>query len=60
VRVRARRAGALSDFVAEHGEQGLRALGGRRAAERFLAEQEPEVPEPELVRRLEDLRTRAS
>jgi LAO/AO transport system kinase len=53
VRVRARRAGALSDFLAEHGERGLRALGGRRAAERFLAEQDPEVPEPELVRRLE-------
>jgi hypothetical protein len=29
-RVRARRLGALADFVAEHGERGLRALGGRR------------------------------
>ena len=35
----ARRAGALADFVAEHGEGGLRALGGRRAARRWLAEQ---------------------
>ena len=30
-RTRARRLGALADFVAEHGERGLRALGGRRA-----------------------------
>ncbi|MEA2292651.1 MAG: GTPase, partial [Solirubrobacteraceae bacterium] len=58
VRVRARRSGALSDFLAEHGEQGLRGLGGRRVAERFLAEQDPELPEPELVRRLEQ-RSRA-
>ena len=36
-RVRARRLGALADYVAEHGERGLRALGGRRAAARFLA-----------------------
>ena len=34
-RARARRLGALADFVAEHGERGLRALGGRRAAERL-------------------------
>ena len=33
-RTRARRLGALADFVAEHGERGLRALGGRRAAVR--------------------------
>jgi LAO/AO transport system kinase len=52
-RTRARRAGALADFVAEHGEQGLRALGGRRAAVRFLDEQDPEAPEPDLVRALE-------
>ena len=32
VRMRARRLGALADFVSEHGERGLRALGGRRAA----------------------------
>ncbi|MEA2355555.1 MAG: GTPase, partial [Solirubrobacteraceae bacterium] len=35
-RLRARRAGALADFVTEHGEHGLRRLGGRRAAERWL------------------------
>jgi GTPase len=40
-RVRARRASALADYVREHGERGLRALGGRRAAERLLEAQEP-------------------
>jgi LAO/AO transport system kinase len=52
-RIRARRLGALADFVAEHGERGLRALGGRRSAERFLAEQPPEAGEPALVAALE-------
>jgi LAO/AO transport system kinase len=41
VRASSRRLTALADFTAEHGEGGLRALGGRRAAERFLAEQDP-------------------
>jgi LAO/AO transport system kinase len=40
-RLAARRAGALADFAAEHGERGLRALGGRRAAERVLAAADP-------------------
>jgi LAO/AO transport system kinase len=53
VRVRTRRLGALADFVAEHGARGLRALGGRRVAERFLAEQPPEAGEPALVAALE-------
>ena len=35
-RTRVRRLGALADFVHEHGERGLRALGGRRAARRWL------------------------
>jgi LAO/AO transport system kinase len=48
-RVRARRLGALADFVAEHGERGLRALGGRRVAERFLADQPAGMSEPELA-----------
>jgi LAO/AO transport system kinase len=52
-RVRTRRLGALADFVAEHGARGLRALGGRRAAERYLAEQPPEAGEPALVAALE-------
>jgi LAO/AO transport system kinase len=42
-RLRARRRQALADFVEEHGERGLRALGGRREAERRLAEQEPKL-----------------
>ena len=39
-RLAARRANALADFAAEHGERGLRALGGRREAERLLGEQD--------------------
>jgi LAO/AO transport system kinase len=52
-RTRAHRLGALSDFIAEHGERGLRALGGRRAATRFLQEQPPGEDEPALTRALE-------
>ena len=37
-RLAARRASALADFTVEHGERGLRALGGRRAAAKLLAE----------------------
>jgi LAO/AO transport system kinase len=48
-RLRARRAGALTHFLGEHGERGLRALGGRRAAERWLAEQDPVLDEAALV-----------
>jgi LAO/AO transport system kinase len=53
VRTRARRLGALADFVAEHGERGLRALGGRRDAERWLSAQEPGLDEPALLAALE-------
>ena len=53
VRARARRLGALADFTAEHGERGLRALGGRRAAERFLAELDPGLDAAALARALE-------
>ena len=52
-RTRARRLGALADFVAEHGERGLRALGGRRAAVRLLAEQDPALEQPALLALLE-------
>ncbi len=52
-RLRARRMHALADFVSEHGERGLRALGGRREAERWLAEQDPGIAVPGLVRALE-------
>jgi GTPase len=58
-RVRARRLGALADFVSEHGERGLRALGGRRAAERWLAEQDSALEEPALMRALEARATRS-
>src|SRR5204862_7619912 len=54
VRRRARRLAALADFAAEHGERGLRALGGRRAAEAFLAEQDPTLGSPELLHLLEE------
>jgi LAO/AO transport system kinase len=40
-RLRARRSGALTDFAVEYGERGLRSLGGRAKAERWLAEQDP-------------------
>jgi LAO/AO transport system kinase len=43
--------------VAEHGERGLRELGGRRAAERFLGEQDPALEAPALMRALEHHRT---
>jgi LAO/AO transport system kinase len=52
-RTRARRLGALADLVAEHGERGLRALGGRRAAERFLAEQDSALDGAALLAALE-------
>jgi LAO/AO transport system kinase len=52
-RLRARRAGALLDFADEHGERGLRALGGRRAAERLLETQEPGLDVQALVHSLE-------
>lgn len=52
-RLRARRAGALLDFTGEHGERGLRAVGGRRAGERLLEQQEPGLDTQALVRILE-------
>jgi LAO/AO transport system kinase len=52
-RLRARRASALADYTREHGERGLRDLGGRRAAESLLAEQEPGLEVPALVASLE-------
>jgi LAO/AO transport system kinase len=47
-RVRARRAGAFADFAAEHGERGVRALGGRSQARAVLAEQDPALGEAAL------------
>ena len=48
-RVSARRSSALREFQAERGESALRALGGRRAAERLLATQDPGATTAELV-----------
>jgi LAO/AO transport system kinase len=52
-RARSRRMHALADFAAERGERGLRALGGRRAAERFLVAQDPGLDVPALLRALD-------
>src|SRR3954449_575308 len=48
-RVRARRLAALREYVAEHGEQALRALGGRREAEALLARQDENASVDELL-----------
>jgi LAO/AO transport system kinase len=48
-RLRARRMSALAELTAEHGESALRALGGRRGAERLLATQDPGAAVPALV-----------
>jgi LAO/AO transport system kinase len=55
-RLRARRASALREFVAEHGERALRALGGRREAERLLASEDPAANVNALI---ETLKARA-
>ena len=52
-RLAARRAHALADFAAEHGERGLRALGGRRDAQGWLADQDGGLDVPALTRALE-------
>jgi LAO/AO transport system kinase len=49
----ARRRHALDEFAAEHGARGLRALGGRIAAERWLAEQDPSESVASLTQALE-------
>jgi LAO/AO transport system kinase len=53
-RTDARRTSALADFIVEHGERGLRALGGRRAALKFLREQDGGLDVATLVERLEE------
>jgi len=55
-RVRARRGAALREFTAEHGERALRDLGGRRAAERLLAEQDGGASVTDLLATLEAAR----
>jgi LAO/AO transport system kinase len=53
-RARARRLAALADFTVEHGESALRALGGRRAAEKLLGEQDPDLDTLSLRQALVD------
>ena len=51
-RLASRRATALADFAAEHGERGLRALGGSRPARRVLEDADPALDVPALVAQL--------
>jgi LAO/AO transport system kinase len=53
-RLRSRRMHALADFIVEHGERGLRALGGRREAEGWLARQDPGADVATLLAELEE------
>jgi LAO/AO transport system kinase len=52
VRLRSRRLAALADFTAEYGERALRGLGGRRAVEKLLAEEDPALSVAQLTERL--------
>jgi GTPase len=52
-RMHVRRASALADYARTHGERGLRAIGGRRAAEAALAAQDPAADVASLVIALE-------
>ncbi len=51
-RLHARRASALREFTAEQGERALRALGGRRGAERLLASEDPKADVNTLIETL--------
>jgi LAO/AO transport system kinase len=53
-RVRSRRIHALADYAAEYGDRGLRALGGRRDAEKWLAQQDARLDVAALRHALED------
>ncbi|MGI8715543.1 MAG: ArgK/MeaB family GTPase [Solirubrobacteraceae bacterium] len=52
-RTRSRRQHALADFAAEHGDRGVRALGGRRDATRWLQSQDPTADVTTLRQALE-------
>ena len=52
-RLASRRATAAAAFAAEHGERGLRALGGRRSVEQRLAATDADLDVPALVALLE-------
>ena len=51
-RAQARRQAALREYTSEYGDAALRALGGRRAAEAFLASQDPGRGVSQLLERL--------
>jgi LAO/AO transport system kinase len=51
-RVAGRRAHALADFAVEWGDHGIRALGGRREAQRWLDQQDPGTDLATLARAL--------
>jgi LAO/AO transport system kinase len=53
-RVRSRRMHALADYAAEHGDRGMRALGGRRAAEQWLSQQDGRLDVAALRHALEE------
>jgi LAO/AO transport system kinase len=53
-RVRGRRMHALADYAAEHGDSGMRALGGRREAERWLGQQDAGLDVAALRHALEE------
>jgi LAO/AO transport system kinase len=53
-RVRSRRMHALADYAAEHGDRGMRALGGRREAERWLGQQDAALDVAALRHALEE------
>ncbi len=52
-RISARRARALREFQDEHGERGLRAIGGRARAQELLGSEDPGTGVPALVGVLE-------
>ncbi|GAC1522129.1 MAG: ATP/GTP-binding protein [Thermoleophilaceae bacterium] len=52
VRLRQRRLAALAEFAAEEGERAVRALGGRRQAERLLTTFDPTLAVARLIERL--------
>jgi len=53
-RLAGRRRAALADFAAEAGERGLRAMGGRRAALAWLADQDPALDAAALAASLRE------
>ena len=53
-RLTARRGAALAELVAELGDRGLRAVGGRRAALRWLSEQDAGLDAASLARTLQE------